>query len=120
MSACKECRKVLSRAGHLKRHYDLTEAEVEAIREAQSGLCAICRIAPAVHVDHDHATGRVRGMLCFPCNAAIGHLRDDPQVVRRAAVYLEKAKRASDGRGCRGCSTATRRAHSSARSRLCS
>jgi hypothetical protein len=35
-------------------------------------------------------------MLCFPCNAAIGHLRDDPQVVRRAAVYLERAKRTAD------------------------
>jgi hypothetical protein len=50
-----------------------------------------------VHLDHDHATGVVRGMLCFPCNAAIGHLRDDPQVVRRAAAYLEKVRRAADG-----------------------
>jgi hypothetical protein len=35
-------------------------------------------------------------MLCFSCNAAIGHLRDDPQVVRRAAAYLEKSKRKAD------------------------
>ncbi len=67
------------------------------MRESQGGVCAICRAAPAVHVDHDHATGTVRGMLCFPCNAAIGHLRDDPDTVRRAAVYLERAKRKADG-----------------------
>jgi hypothetical protein len=69
---------------------------------SQGGLCAICRVAPAVHVDHDHATGTVRGMLCFPCNAAIGHLRDDPATVRRAAAYLEKAKQASDGAWLQG------------------
>ena len=66
------------------------------MRRAQGGLCAICRQAPAVHVDHDHATGTVRGLLCFPCNAAIGHLRDDPQIMRRAAAYLEEAKRTAD------------------------
>ena len=71
-------------------------AHAELLR-SQDGLCAICRSAPAVHVDHDHATGTIRGMLCFPCNAAIGHLRDDPLVVRRAAAYLERAaKRTAD------------------------
>lgn len=88
MSACKECRKVQSRAGHLKRQYDLTEQEVQAMREAQGGVCAICRTAAAVHVDHDHQSGKVRGMLCFNCNAALGHLRDDPILFRRAVRYL--------------------------------
>jgi hypothetical protein len=88
MSACKECRKLQSRAGHLKRQYDLTEQQVEALREAQGGVCAICRSASAVHVDHDHETGKVRGMLCFSCNAALGHFKDDPAVLRRAARYL--------------------------------
>ena len=52
-------------------------------------LCAICRKALAVHVDHCHETGRVRGVLCFNCNSAIGKLGDDPDAVRRAASYLE-------------------------------
>jgi len=43
----------------------------------------------AVHVDHCHQTGRVRGVLCFNCNSAIGKLGDDPDAVRRAAAYLE-------------------------------
>ena len=89
MSACRPCRSELGRRDHLKRSYDLTEDQVEAMREAQGGLCAICRAAPAVHVDHDHTSGRVRGMLCFSCNAALGHFRDDPVVLRRAARYLE-------------------------------
>jgi hypothetical protein len=43
----------------------------------------------AVHVDHDHVTGTVRGVLCFTCNAALGQLQDDPEIIRRAADYLE-------------------------------
>jgi len=89
MSACRPCRSLLGRRDHLKRQYDLTEQEVEAMRAAQGGMCAICRTAPAVHVDHDHASGRVRGMLCFSCNAALGHFKDEPAMLRRAARYLE-------------------------------
>ncbi|MEU8956887.1 endonuclease VII domain-containing protein [Streptomyces sp. NPDC048518] len=44
---------------------------------------------PAIHVDHCHETGKVRGVLCFNCNSAIGKLGDDPDTVRRAAAYLE-------------------------------
>jgi hypothetical protein len=58
--------------------------------EAQGGLCAICRRRPAVHVDHDHAFDVVRGVLCFPCNAALGQLQDDPQLFRNAIDYLER------------------------------
>ncbi|MFJ9597857.1 endonuclease VII domain-containing protein [Streptomyces virginiae] len=60
---CKACRAVQGRAGHLKR--------------------------PAVHVDHCHKTGRVRGVLCFNCNTAIGKLGDDPDAARRVVSYLE-------------------------------
>jgi Recombination endonuclease VII len=44
--------------------------------------------APA-HIDHDHVTGTVRGVLCFTCNAALGQLQDDPAIIRRAAAYVE-------------------------------
>lgn len=86
---CKACRAVEGRAGHLKRNYNLTEAERDALIAAQYGLCAICLDAPPVHVDHCHKTGRVRGVLCFNCNSAIGKLRDKPDAARRAAAYLE-------------------------------
>ncbi|MFD8718366.1 endonuclease domain-containing protein [Streptomyces sp. NPDC059629] len=86
---CKACRAVLLRQDHLKRNYGLTEAERDAMIAAQYGLCAICLDAPPVHVDHCHKTGRVRGVLCFNCNSAIGKLRDKPDAARRAAAYLE-------------------------------
>ncbi|WP_240203814.1 endonuclease VII domain-containing protein [Streptomyces actuosus] len=56
---------------------------------ARRGLCEICPNAPPEHVDHCRKTGRVRGVLCFNCNSAIGKLGDDPGAVRRAAAYLE-------------------------------
>lgn len=56
---------------------------------AQQGRCAICGREPRsgkhLHVDHDHDTGRVRGLLCFSCNAAIGQLHHDVDRVMRAA-----------------------------------
>ena len=56
---------------------------------SQVGLCVICLKAPAVHVDHCHETGRVRGVLCFSCNAALGQFKDRPDAIRRAAAYVE-------------------------------
>ena len=58
--------------------------------EAQGGLCAICRTAPAAHVDHDHDTGEVRELLCFNCNGGLGQFKDDPEVLRAAARYVER------------------------------
>ncbi|WP_322985916.1 endonuclease VII domain-containing protein [Streptomyces sp. S584] len=86
---CKACKAIQGRAGHLKRHYGMTEAQCEAMVSSQSGVCTICLAAPAVHVDHCHKTGRVRGVLCFNCNSAIGKLGDDPDSLRRAIAYLE-------------------------------
>ncbi|WP_251092694.1 endonuclease VII domain-containing protein [Streptomyces sp. Caat 7-52] len=88
-TSCKACRAVKGRARHLKRSYGLTEAGRDAMVVSQRGLCAICLDAPPEHVDHCHKTGRVRGVLCFNCNSAIGKLRDDPDVGRRAVAYLE-------------------------------
>jgi len=64
--------------------------DLDAMLAGQHGVCAICQTAPAAHVDHDHQTDKVRGLLCFRCNAALGQLGDDPLVVRRAARYLER------------------------------
>ena len=78
-----------SRSYHLKRRYGITAAEADALLESQDGSCAICKVAPAVHVDHDHATGAVRALLCFNCNGGLGQIKDDPHVLRAAAEYVQ-------------------------------
>jgi hypothetical protein len=78
-----------SRTYHLTRRYGITAAEADAMFAAQDGVCAVCRAAPAVHVDHDHRDGRVRALLCFNCNGGLGQFRDDPDVLRAAAEYVE-------------------------------
>lgn len=52
---------------HLKQRYGISAAEVEMLKASQGGLCPVCRDRPAVHVDHDHETKRVRGILCELC-----------------------------------------------------
>lgn len=86
---CKACRAVQGRQGHLKRRYGITESERDGLISSQGGVCCICLTAPAVHVDHCHKTGRVRGVLCFSCNAALGQFKDRPEAIRRAAAYVE-------------------------------
>lgn len=81
----------------MERHYQITELEYAALLYAQDGLCAVCqrpelgtfRGRPKrLSVDHDHETGRVRGLLCSRCNRGIGYLQDSPEDLYRAAVYL--------------------------------
>jgi hypothetical protein len=88
---CKTCVSAKDRGSHLARTYGLSVADIDRMLAAQHGVCAICHTAPAIHVDHDHRTGSVRGMLCFRCNAALGQFDDDPLVLRRAARYLERS-----------------------------
>lgn len=89
---CRECMSERSRARHLAAKYGLSASDVAELLAQQNGICIICLRAPAAHIDHDHATGEVRGMLCFPCNAALGQLGDDVDRVRRAADYLQGKK----------------------------
>lgn len=73
----------------LQKRYGITEADLERMLADQEGLCAICRVKPAKHVDHCHETGIVRGLLCFGCNRGLGKASDDPALLRRGLSYLE-------------------------------
>ena len=71
--------------------YGISAAEQEALLEKQGHVCALCGDPPGrrrLSVDHDHATGRVRGMLCGRCNTALGSFKDNPELCERAASYL--------------------------------
>lgn len=72
----------------------MTLADYDAMLLSQDGKCAICGTETSAgkgrfSVDHDHGTGKIRGLLCNNCNAGIGLLKDDPRVLRYAANYLE-------------------------------
>jgi hypothetical protein len=86
---------------NLRRTYGITLSEVNAMLAAQGGACAVCGTktptamggkGKARHftVDHDHATGIIRGILCGHCNAALGLLRDDPTTIERALAYIRR------------------------------
>lgn len=94
ISYCSEkCHRVGIRQAYFRRHYGLT---IEQVEEMAKGGCAICgtllwngpRKVP--QVDHDHVTGKVRGILCSDCNTGIGKLRDDPAILRAAIRYLRR------------------------------
>lgn len=97
---CKPCHNLTSRENrerlhgstrnyHLTARYGLTAVQVDELVAAQGGLCAICRKRAPGHVDHDHETGRVRGVLCSGCNQGLGNFRDDTAALRAAIDYLE-------------------------------
>lgn len=77
------------------RKYGMSAEDYEILLMTQNGCCAICGTdtpggnSKVFHVDHNHATSHVRGLLCHSCNVALGHLKDDPLIVRAALEYLE-------------------------------
>lgn len=81
------------RAYAYRSKYGLKNGEYKEMLELQKGLCLICRTKCATGnrlcVDHDHRTGKVRGLLCQACNTGIGKLQDDRLIVLRAADYLD-------------------------------
>jgi hypothetical protein len=74
-----------------------TPEQIKELEAEQGGVCAICGKPPKVggrrlSVDHDHATGKIRGMLCTRCNTALGSFDDDIERITKAADYLRSRK----------------------------
>ncbi len=102
-NACIKCRKGAPayspeklRRYRLQRVYGITTEQYDELLVRQDGVCAICKagvsdaLGRRLSVDHDHETGRVRGLLCTLCNRGIGYFKDDANLIRLAAEYLEK------------------------------
>lgn len=83
---CEYHAKAMSRNAR-KRKYGLTEEQLCALESITE--CAICG-GPAEHIDHDHETGAIRGVLCLNCNAVLGHAHDDVNVLAKAIAYLSE------------------------------
>ena len=78
-------------ASELRRKYGISSKTYDALLRAQGGGCAICGARPnrkRLAVDHDHTTGKLRGLLCEGCNQALGLMADDPMRLQAAAAYL--------------------------------
>jgi hypothetical protein len=81
-----------ARNSYLLRNYGITEAQYARLLAAHVGRCWICGKLPAkrrLHVEHDHKTGRIRGLACWKCNTGLARYSDNPVILRAAADYLE-------------------------------
>lgn len=82
------------RRSHLQRFYKLTLAGYADMLAAQGGCCAVCRSTGGrelLHVDHDHRTGKVRGLLCRKCNVFLGMVGDSPERIRLLIAYIQRS-----------------------------
>lgn len=76
------------------KKYGLTLEQHQKIYDQQRGCCALCGIHEreldrALHIDHCHQTGKVRGLLCFDCNTGLGKFCDDPELLFAAVKYID-------------------------------
>lgn len=112
-SYCKKCKRTRSkkyradRSEHyknyefvrgLRRNYNMTLEDYERIYKEQDGKCAICdkreeEFKRKLHVDHDHKTGFIRGLLCTKCNPGLGYFEDSIEKLELAITYLNKFKK---------------------------
>ncbi len=111
-SYCKDCHKTAVKnhrdkpdskkrlaAYKRKKHYGITLEQYEQMLELQTGVCAICHRPEVAKnkwgykrlaVDHNHQTGKVRGLLCNNCNNGLGRMKDSKEILLQAALYLEQ------------------------------
>jgi hypothetical protein len=97
-SQCRACRSRSQRAGHVLRTYGLSPDEERDLLAWQGGRCFICgrrAVSRRLAVDHDHATGAVRGLLCsdanFGCNVLLRRLLADEGAARRLVAYVQRS-----------------------------
>ena len=100
---CRDCKNKYLRKWRAKNpgaykewKYNLTQIEYEELLQKQGGLCAICGTdspkgrRDSWHIDHNHDTGKVRGLLCWLCNSGLGKFRDNFELLTKAANYIKE------------------------------
>lgn len=85
-----------SRRRRMKSKYGLEWDDYQKMLLSQTGLCKICKSpqnnsrADVLHIDHDHKTGKIRGLLCHKCNSALGYANDNPEILKEMIKYLQE------------------------------
>ena len=104
-SYCRECFKPYKksvtpekqRIARLKHKYGVTPDFVKELLESQNNICAICGTSDwgyqGPHIDHDHTTGNIRGILCHNCNTGLGYFGDDTTKLLSALRYINASKK---------------------------
>jgi len=91
--AYRETRKDLIREYQLQYKFGVSLELYNKMMEEQGNSCKICKkgcvTGRKLAVDHDHKTGKVRGLLCSPCNRALGYVNDDLNILSEAITYLK-------------------------------
>jgi len=103
--SCRECKNKYLREWRAKNpgaykewKYGVSQEEYENKLLEQEGKCAICSTTEPKgrrgtwHIDHDHVTGKFRGLLCWLCNSALGKFKDDADIIEKASAYLRRNK----------------------------
>ena len=93
-------KKLQDRKSFLQIRYQITLERYEQMLAEQQHACLICNTplgeGRRAHIDHDHATGHIRGILCNTCNSGLRHFKDNPDLLAAARAYLLKAGTALD------------------------
>lgn len=92
-SSCRHCRNINYSNHIIKKRYGITREQYWEILHSQNGTCALCHkqcdTGKNLAVDHDHSSGKVRGLLCMRCNRAVGLLRDSAEAALNLYKYLK-------------------------------
>lgn len=90
---CRLCKNAQRKKSDNLRRYGISTTELQALMQQAKGLCMLCRKKRKLHIDHDHATGRVRGLLCYRCNVFVWAVHENPQLAksltRKLPQYLQ-------------------------------
>jgi len=90
---CLLCRSKQRKNSDNVRRYGLATPELQALKQQAKGLCMLCKKKRKLHIDHDHATGKVRGLLCYHCNMFVWAVHEDvslaKSLARKLPAYLQ-------------------------------
>lgn len=94
-SSCNICSRGSFKNSRLFHHYNMTQDDWNKMFDLQKGKCLICGkhqsdVHLKFHVDHNHDTGEIRGLLCFKCNVGLGNFDDSVELINNALEYLKK------------------------------